>query len=125
MNINILIVDDSTVTRSVLIRCLDSLNLDLGDKFQASNGKQAMELLKKEHIDVVFTDLNMPEMDGVELIRTMHHSGKFASLPVIVITTEENTARVQQLDNYPIKAKIQKPFWPEQIKGILEDIFNS
>ena len=71
MSYNILIVDDSKTVRSMIAKALDIADLPLDQLHQAENGSQALDLLREHWIDLVLTDINMPEMDGMQLVRTM------------------------------------------------------
>jgi two-component system chemotaxis response regulator CheY len=89
--------------------------LDLGDILVAVNGKDALEKLKDNWVDLVMTDLNMPEMTGLELIAAMATNGLFSSVPVIVISTDGSESRIQQLKRQGVREYVRKPFTPEVI----------
>lgn len=115
MAYNILVVDDSQTMRSMLVKTLRMTELDLGDILVAVNGKDALEKLKDNWVDLVMTDLNMPEMTGLELIAAMATNGLFSSVPVIVISTDGSESRIQQLKRQGVREYVRKPFTPEVI----------
>jgi len=115
MAYNILIVDDSRTMRSVLTKTLGMTGLDLGEVYVAENGLDALGKLKEHWIDLVMTDLNMPEMTGLELIEKMAQDGMLKATPVIVISTDGSAERLQALLEKGIREFIRKPFTPEAI----------
>ena len=120
MSYNILIVDDSSLTRVAIKRIIDMADIDVKEVLDACNGQEALELLSENEIDMVLADLNMPEMSGMELIEKMQESEDLASIPVIVISTESSTTRVNELIEDGIKGFLHKPFTPEEFRTILE-----
>jgi two-component system chemotaxis response regulator CheY len=122
MAFNILIVDDSATIRSVIIRTLQIAEVPTKEIFQASDGNEALEVLKDNWVDLIFTDLNMPGMNGVEFIRQIYKKKIVEETPVVVISTEGSLTRVKELKELGIKAFIHKPFTPEQIKAVSEEV---
>ena len=119
MSYNILIVDDSSLTRVAIKRIIDMADIDVKEVLDACNGQEALELLSENEIDMVLADLNMPEMSGMELIEKMQESEDMASIPVIVVSTESSTTRVNDLIEDGIKGFLHKPFTPEEFRTIL------
>ncbi len=122
MAYNILIVDDSRTTRRVIARTLELAGVPVGDLYQAANGREALEVLHEHWVDVVFSDLNMPEMNGLEMIERMAADEALAAVPVVVISTEGSSERIEKLKRQGIRAYIRKPFQPEQIRDVLRDV---
>lgn len=122
MAYNVLIVDDSLIVRRVVARTLKIAGVDVGMIFEAGNGREALAHLEKEWIDMVFLDLNMPEMNGFELVDKMEAGGLLESTPVIVITTERSTTKIDALRKKGIRACISKPFTPEKIRNVVNEI---
>lgn len=119
MAFTILVVDDSETIRTIIMRTLQIAEVPISKLFQASNGKEALEVLKKEWIDLMFVDINMPVMDGIELIDKIKEDDTFKDLAIVVISTEGSTTRINQLQEKGIKAYVRKPFTPEQVSSIL------
>lgn len=119
---NILIVDDSRTTRAVISKTLNLAGLPINELYEAENGRVALEILGKKWIDLVLADINMPEMDGVEMIDKMSKDGLLRTIPVVVVSTEGSQTRIEEMRSKGVKAYIRKPFTPEVIKGIVEDI---
>jgi len=87
MSNNILIVDDSPTVRKLLTYILKSKNYQC---IEASNGIQALEKMALNDVDLAIVDINMPYMDGIELVSNIRKSEKYADLPIIMLTTEAN-----------------------------------
>jgi len=94
--LNLLIVDDSTAIRKILIRVLGQAGIALGSVFEAGDGCEALKVLESQPVSMVLSDINMPNMDGIEFLRAVRNSERFHSLPVVLITTEGAQARVQE-----------------------------
>ncbi len=122
MALNILLVDDSKIVRSVIAKTLKLADIRINELYNAGDGIEALKILKDNWIDLVFTDINMPGMDGIQLINAMAEQSLLESIPVIVITTEGNKNRIDSLKEKGISAYIRKPFTPEQLKSVVEEI---
>jgi two-component system, chemotaxis family, chemotaxis protein CheY len=122
MAYNVLIVDDSTPMRTVIKKVVKASGFNSGRIYEASNGKEALGVLEKEWLDIVLTDYNMPEMDGLMLLEEMQKNETFRSIPVVMITTEGSKQRVDEFLKKGAKAYIKKPFSPEEIKHKLNSI---
>ena len=110
MALNVLIVDDSSLTRKAIRRIIDMADLEVGEVLEAEDGAKALKVLSESHVDLVLSDLNMPAMCGPELIAQMRKNEKTKSIPVIVVTTESQTMRIKQLLAEGVKGYTHKPF---------------
>lgn len=112
---NVLVVDDSAVMRSMIVRILRLSGVPVGTVCQAGSGEDALTQLQSTWIDLVMVDLNMPGMDGEELVDRIRTSPAFARLPVLVVSTESSETRIERL-----RAKgaefVHKPFTPERLR---------
>src|SRR5471030_3063779 len=97
MGIQVLIVDDSATTRQVIERIVRLTDSSVGDCRHASNGAEALEILKSSWIDLIFTDLHMPLMDGRELLRRVRENELWAGIPVAIVTSERSDATELEL----------------------------
>lgn len=122
MAYNILVVDDSKIVRRVLIKTLSLAKIPVDEVYEASNGKEAMEILKDSWVDIVFADINMPVMSGIELVEKMSDKDLLSSIPVVIISTEGSSIRMDELKAKGIKAYIRKPFTPEDIADVVHDV---
>jgi two-component system chemotaxis response regulator CheY len=119
MGLNILIVDDSSLTRKAIRRIIDMIDLDAELTLEAEDGQKALEVIAENHIDLVLADLNMPIMDGMEMIFHLRGDEKTKSIPVVIVSTESSTARVEKLLADGVNNYLHKPFTPEKLKDII------
>lgn len=119
MGLNILIVDDSSLTRKAIRRIIDMIDLDADQILEAGNGSEALKTLDESHIDLVLADLNMPIMSGMEMIYHMRGSESTKSIPVVIVSTESSTTRVEKLLADGVNDYLHKPFTPEKLKEII------
>ncbi len=122
MAYNILIVDDSATTRAVVKRTVMMSGVDVGEIFQAENGKVALDVLDQNWVDLVLADLNMPEMNGIEMTQKMQAQTETQSIPVVVVSTEASTTRIEELKKHGVKGYVHKPFTPEDIRNVLTEL---
>jgi two-component system, chemotaxis family, chemotaxis protein CheY len=122
MSLRILIVDDSAIIRAIIKKTVSMSGLDVEEIFEGQNGHEALEILRKEWIDVVFCDLNMPEMTGDELVAEMSNDRVLVSIPVVVVSSERNEERIEELRKNGIKAYIKKPFKPEEFRDVVGEV---
>jgi two-component system chemotaxis response regulator CheY len=121
MALNILVVDDSTTVRAVIARSLELAGVPVGSLHQAANGREALAILGREWVDLVFADINMPVMNGVEMIEKMRADGLLQTIPVVIVSTEGSVSRIEQLRSAGVRAYIRKPFTPELLRQVVED----
>ncbi len=125
MTLNILVVDDSDTVRAVICKTLGLAGVPVGELYQAANGQEALEIMGANWIDLVFSDINMPVMGGIEMIETMEKNDMMESIPVVVISTEGSKRRIEELKNKGIRAYIRKPFTPERVREVVDDIIGA
>lgn len=114
--LRVLIVDDSSVMRKIVNRSLRQAGLDLKEVFEASNGVEALEQIQQTRVDLILSDINMPTMDGLELVRQLQGVGNAKGVPIVMITTEAGETHVVQALSHGAQGYIRKPFTPDQIK---------
>lgn len=122
MSYNILIVDDSKIIRSIVKKTISMAGLEVGELHEAGQGLEALECLNKNWIDIVFADINMPEMNGVELVKKMSEDNMLLSIPVVIVSSERSPERIEELKKHGIRAFIKKPFNPENFKSVVDDV---
>lgn len=122
MAYNILIVDDSETVRAVISRTLEMAGVPINKLYEATNGKEALQVMRDNWIDLVFSDINMPVMTGVEMIEQMQQDDLLESLPVVVVSTEGSKTRIDNLMKKGVRAYIRKPFTPEKVKEIIDEL---
>jgi two-component system chemotaxis response regulator CheY len=120
MPYRVLIADDSPVMRSFIRRVIEFSGFELSDCFEAANGEEALEILGSEWVDAILTDINMPVVDGEELLRRLRMDDALKSIPVIVISTDATRNRIDRLLALGARGYVTKPFLPETLRGELE-----
>jgi len=116
MALNILVVDDSTAIRKILIRVLRQTALAIGEIFEARDGVEALDIVRNHPLHLVLSDINMPNLDGLGLLAELKGSDQWRGLPVVMITTEGSEEKVSQAIRLGSAAYIRKPFTAEQIQ---------
>lgn len=122
MAYNILVVDDSKTIRSIIIKTLRLTALEIGEIIEAANGREALDCLENNWVDLVLSDLNMPVMSGVEMVNSMAENGLLKDIPVVVISTDGSATRIEELKEKGIREYIRKPFTPESIGKIIDKV---
>ncbi len=122
MAFNILVVDDSLTVFEVIRKTLGLAHIPTGNLYHAPNGLEALKILEENWIDLVFLDLHMPEMGGMELINTMKQRDLLDLIPVIVVSAEGNRQVIEKTQKTGARAYIRKPFSPEEILSIFNDV---
>lgn len=113
---NVLIVDDSAAIRKILVRVLGQTDLPIGQVHEASDGVEALKSLGQGNIGLVLSDINMPNMDGLQFLTRVRATPEWQNLPVIMITTEGSQAKVLEAVQLGAQGYVRKPFTAEQIK---------
>jgi len=121
---HVLIADDSRTARLFIRKCLEIIGLEDVSLSEAANGAEALEMIKKGAFDLLITDLNMPEMDGQDLLRRVKTSPKTTDLPVVVITSVGNPAKEKELLSLGALAVLTKPVTPADLLEKLEHLIN-
>jgi len=119
---NVLIVDDSQTMRKVIRKTVSISGFEIGDCWEAGNGREALDILHSCWVDLILADLNMPVMNGLEMLRELKKGELHRHIPVILITTEGSEKRLEEAYALGIKGYIQKPFYPETIRDVLTRI---
>ena len=122
MSYNILIVDDSKTIRSVIKKTLDIADVPVGDLYEAENGKEALDVMNSNWIDLIFADINMPVMNGIEMVKKMSEDNTLEKTPVIIVSTEGSKTRIDDLLELGVRAYLRKPIKPEELRNIVKKV---
>jgi two-component system chemotaxis response regulator CheY len=124
MQADVLVVDDSAAIRKILQRVLRQTGMAIRTIHEAGDGQEALEILKSHQPALVLTDINMPKMDGLQLLAAVKSSEHWRAIPVVMITTEGGESKVGEAVKLGAAGYVRKPFTADQIKeklaGILE-----
>lgn len=122
MSYNVLIVDDSSIVRKVLIKTFGLSSIPVANFYEAQNGAEGLALLKEHWVDIVFLDVNMPVMNGLEFMQNLRGDPEYQSLPVVIVSTEGSHERISELESRGISAYLRKPVTPEQLVETIQSI---
>jgi len=121
MSLNVLIVDDSAVMRAMVVKSPKAAGLPIGQTLEASNGQEGLDVLGANWVDIVFADINMPVMNGQEMIEKIRATPTWPELPITVVPTEGSKTRIESL-----RAKhtefVHKPFSPETVRDVVMNL---
>jgi two-component system, chemotaxis family, chemotaxis protein CheY len=118
MPLNVLVVDDSSVMRSMIIKTLRLCGIRFGEIHEAANGQEGLAILTHKWIDLALVDLNMPVMNGEEMIERARARPETAQMPIIVVSTEGSETRIARLREQG-SGFIHKPFNPEIVRDMI------
>jgi two-component system chemotaxis response regulator CheY len=116
----ILIVDDSSTMRKIVNRSLRQAGLEFDTVLEAGDGQEAMDLLANEKPDIILSDINMPNMDGIEFLKNKANDASIKDIPVVMVTTEGGSQdMVDQSMSLGASGCVKKPFTPDQVNEVL------
>jgi two-component system chemotaxis response regulator CheY len=114
---NILVVDDSATMRMIVVKSLRQAGFEAATVIEAGSAKEALQKIASGGINVVLSDVNMPEISGIEMVKVI--KTKMPNLPVVMITTESSAELKQKMLEAGANGIITKPFPPEELKKVL------
>lgn len=117
MKKTIVVVDDFANTRWVIEFSLKNLNLEI---LNAENGQDALKYFDGRKVDLLITDYNMPEMNGIQLVQEIRQMSDYMHIPILMLTTERNPKVRQRADDVKVTAWIQKPFQQEHFLRVVK-----
>ena len=116
MGKTVLIVDDSSTMRKIVARCLRQAGLDFTEILEAADGREALQVLEGgAQVDVILTDINMPNMTGLEFLKEKATIDAIKDIPVVVISTESGSDIIDEAKSFGAKGAIKKPFTPDMV----------
>lgn len=123
-DLRVLVVDDSGMARKHIIKVLN--NMGINRITEAKNGQQGVDIFSKENqaFDLIVTDYNMPEMDGKQLTETIRNELDNPYIPILMVTSENNQARLGNIQQAGVSGICDKPFEPQTVKEILYRVFD-
>jgi two-component system chemotaxis response regulator CheY len=121
--LRVLIVDDSALARKFIIKTLQGLGVT--HFTEADDGRSAIAILNQNTaFDLIVSDYNMPEIDGKELVSYIRNNELMAHIPVLMVTSEQNKAVLNNIEQVGVSAICDKPFEPEHVKALLAGILS-
>ena len=123
MGKTVLIVDDSNTMRKIVSRSLRQAGIDFDQILEAGDGQEALDVLAANQVDVVLSDINMPNMTGLEFLKAKSEDDAIKNIPVIMISTETGADIIDEAKSYGAVGAIKKPFTPDAINETLGPLF--
>ena len=121
MSLRILVVDDSSVMRKMVIRVIKMSNLPVEHVYEATQGEEALDVLAQDSaINLGLFDVNMPVMNGEQLVTLIRANSRTAGLPVVIVSTEGSAERIERFKQLGA-AFVRKPFGPETLVEAIID----
>jgi two-component system, chemotaxis family, chemotaxis protein CheY len=114
----VLVVDDFTTMRKIIKNVLKQINLE--NVVEAENGKHALDILKKEEIDLIISDWVMPEMTGIDFLKACKQDDGLKNVPFLMVTAEAQKDCIMEAIRSGVDNYIVKPFTPEKLQGAIE-----
>jgi two-component system chemotaxis response regulator CheY len=114
--LDVLIVDDSAAIRKILQRVLRQTELPIGSVYEAGDGAEALETLRQQTVGLILSDINMPNMDGLEFLTKVRAEPAWQQLPIVMVSTEGAHDKVLEAVERGASGYVRKPFTAEQIK---------
>jgi two-component system, chemotaxis family, chemotaxis protein CheY len=121
--LDVLIVDDSAAIRKILQRVLRQAEIPIGTVYEAADGLEGIDALKKQTVGLILSDINMPNMDGLEFLTAVKAEAAWKDLPVVMVSTEGTQAKVMEAVERGAAGYVRKPFTADQIKEKLAPFF--
>jgi len=120
---SVLIVEDSATTRAMIRAVIEDMEEDF-TALEASTGFEALKLLPQESFDLIITDINMPDVNGLELIHFVKTNPNYQHIPMVIVTTERSSEDKERGLALGASAYITKPFTSEQLQEVIAKILN-
>jgi two-component system, chemotaxis family, chemotaxis protein CheY len=121
----ILIVDDSPAMRAFIRRVIHLSGIEVAAYLEASNGSEALETLRAEKAGAILTDINMPVLDGEELMRRLAQDEALRAIPVLVVSMDASDSRMERMKALGARGYLGKPFRPEDLRAALEEALDA
>ena len=124
MSISLMIVDDSVTMRRIIKRTMRMSGLEFDEIEEAGNGREALEKLNESPVDIILCDVNMPEMNGTELVREVRQMDSCADTKIVMVSTESSEEFIDEMMTNGANGYITKPFSPEKFEEKISPFLN-
>jgi len=119
MGKNVLLVDDSSTMRKIIGRSLRQAGIEFDNIYEAADGLEALEILETQKVDIVLSDINMPNMDGITFLKEKASRPGMKGIPVLMISTETGDDIIGEAKSLGAVGAIKKPFTPDKVNEVL------
>lgn len=114
----VLVVDDFSTMRKIIKNVLKQINIE--NVLEAENGKHALEMLKREQVDLIISDWIMPEMMGIDFLKACKSDETIKNIPFIMVTAEAQKGSIMEAIKSGVDNYIVKPFTPEKLQNAID-----
>lgn len=125
MAMKVLVIDDSSAMRKFIQRAIKTSGADIESFLEAADGVAALEVLDGNSVDMIFCDVNMPNMDGETFVKKKMEDERIRSIPVVIVSTDSTRERVRSLVGHGVVGYVEKPFQPEDLRKELDRVIDS
>src|ERR1700693_1608445 len=122
MSKNVLVVDDSPTMRSLIVTTIE--DMDGLEATEVQNGIEALKVLPTRKFDLIITDINMPTINGLEIVRFVKGHPLYKMIPLIIVSTEQGDKEIQKALALGATEYITKPFHPDNLKKVVQKVLN-
>lgn len=125
MTKKVIIADDSALARAFMIKCIKVSGVSDCIFIEVSNGLEAIEKLKEVIPDLLITDINMPKLNGIDLVKTIKANPKLVDIPIVVMTSAGNSEQRDELERLNVSQILAKPFTPKDVMDIANNLLGN
>ncbi len=118
----ILIVDDSSTMRKIVMRTLRQAGYDGAEVIEAGDGVEGLSVLDNGAVDIVFSDVNMPNMGGIDFVKAIRGRADGAEVPIVMVTTEGGQDAMGEAKDAGASGYVVKPFTADKLKSVLDEV---
>jgi two-component system chemotaxis response regulator CheY len=119
----VLVVDDSATTRALIVATIEEM--EGFETIEAPNGFEALKRLPQQRLDLIVTDINMPDINGLEIVHFVKHHPQYKSIPLIIVSTEGSEDDVKKGLELGASAYVKKPFEPDVLRSTIRQVIKS
>lgn len=116
----VLVVDDSSTTRALIVATIEEM--EGFETIEAPNGFEALKRLPQQRFDLIVTDINMPDINGLEIVHFVKHHPQYQSIPMIIVSTEGSEDDVKKGLELGASAYVKKPFQPDFLRSTIRQV---
>jgi two-component system chemotaxis response regulator CheY len=119
----VLVVDDSPTTRALIVAAIDEM--DGFETIEAPSGFEALKRIPQQSLDLIVTDINMPDINGLEIVHFVKHHPEYRTIPMVIVSTEGSDEDVRRGLNLGAAAYVKKPFEAEHLRSTIRRLIGS
>lgn len=122
MNKKVLVIEDSSTMRSLIVTTVEDLKGF--ETVEVKNGIEALKMLPTQKFDLIITDINMPNINGLEVVSFVKGHPQYQMIPMIIVSTEQGEKEIQKGLSLGASDYLTKPFHPENLKKVIQKVMS-